>query len=164
MKTKQMKKELMRVFGFPSFDKLKEYYKEATSPYPATVDWKCMAIGRRKNGQHCAFGEKIGRDPNVDACYVADHFTYIRFVGEEFIYRFVNPPDMVHQIRHFDEHGMFDNMEEGDSFILEPPGKARSRLYSIERREKIRAGLHIVKKRGPNINPRREPVHFFRPY
>jgi len=164
MKTSKLRRELIRIFGYTNWPQLNDHIKEATSPFPITVDWQCMALGRRLKGQVCAFGERIGRLPEVDKSYVTDFMTYIRFHGSDIIWRYKNPPDMVSHIKFFDEHGMFDDMEDGDTFILEPPGKARSRDYATARRRAIKEGTWIVEKRGPNPHMRRAPIHHFRPY
>jgi hypothetical protein len=164
MKTKHLRTELMRVFSYSTWPELRENLREATAPFPIKVDWRCMAVGRQKEGEHCAFGERIGRMAEIDRCFVTEHLTYVRFNASETIFRYTNSAEMIHQLKYFDLTGMFDDMEDGDEFILEPPGKARSHQYAKERREAIKSGEHTVKPRGPNPNMRREPVHHFRPY
>jgi hypothetical protein len=167
MKLKNSRRLLCKIFEYESWDGpggLKENLKEAKHPYPITVDWQAMALGRRKDGKLCVFGDKLGRMGDVDEQFVGDHYTWIRFVGSPTIWKFGNSTEMKHQIAFFDEHGMYDDMEDGDVFVLEPIGKARSKEYQEERRRKIESGEWEVKVRGPNPNPRKQPIHHFRPY
>jgi hypothetical protein len=165
MKTRTLRLMLMKIFQCSTYRALRSRLQEATHPFPVTVDWRCMALGRKKDGRICAFGEVIGRMSIVLRCFVSECFTYIQFVGDDItIYRYQNPKDMMHQLKFFDEHGMFDDMEDGDVFILEPVGLARSMDYAKRRRDAIAAGEHIVVPRGPNVNMRRTFLHHFRPY
>lgn len=164
MKTKSIRMKLLKIFGYESWPDFKKHLKEAKEPFPVTVDWRCMALARQIDGETCAFGERIGRMEDVDKCFVTEHFTYIRFDGSETIFRYNNSLEMRHQIKTLDATGMFDDMEEGEVFILEAVGVARSHEYAEDRRKKIKDGTWIVKPRGPNPNMRREPIHKFRPY
>jgi len=160
---KELRRELCRTFGHEMWTELREYLVEATKPYPVKFSWKCIAKGRSKKGSHCIVTEQGNEDPNTNGWYTTEFFTYIRFKGCDNIFRYKNPIELVNHIRYFDETLMTE-LEEGDEFILEPPGLARSHEYSNERRKAIKDGTWIVKPRGPNPNMRRTTVHHFRPF
>jgi hypothetical protein len=164
-RTRSLRLELLKVFGYRQWPDLWAKLKVATEPYAVTVDWRCMALARRRDGGYCAFGERISRLPEVDKSFVAEWFTYIRFHGSEMIWKYNNSLEMTKAIQHLDAYGQFDiDMEDGDVFILEAPGKARNSDYSRERRRRIKEGTWPVKPRGPNPNMRRIKIHHFRPY
>ncbi len=166
MKTKGVRRILCEAFGFDTWAEFRWCLIEAREPYPITLSWKCIALGRRKNPRLCIFDMALGEDTKIDAHCVFEHYSYIRFKGDECVFRYLNPSDMREEIHSLDAEGWVNSLEGGDSFILEPLAKtaARSQEYQTNRREAIRNGTHVVKPRGPNPEMRRQPIHHYRPY
>jgi hypothetical protein len=163
MKTQSSRKVLMEVFDYADWRELKANLKDAQHPMPITLNWKCIAKGRRRDGRVCIFNERLKDDPAIDGSYVAEHFTYLRFSADPTIWRYCNSREMQNEIREFDLDGHSD-LEEGDSFVLEPMTTARSHQYATKRREGIRAGEWQVRPRGPNVNKRKWSQHHSRPF
>ena len=164
-RTRNLRKDLMSAFGYINWKELRANIKEASDPFEITMRWKCIAMGRRKDGKACIFEKAIEEDDSTDGSYVSEGNSWVRFKGSPTIWKYLNALDMQERIREFDLDGHTD-MTEDDKFTLEPLAKmsARSSEYQQRRRELIKAGLHVVKVRGPNVNERRTPVHHFRPY
>lgn len=164
--TKRLREIMLHEFGYSDWKILRANIAEAMEPYPVTVDWECMAKGRKLEGRVCAFADRIRRNTGVDACFVSDNHTWIRFKGSPTIWKYRNSNEMREQIRFLDLHGLYDDMEDGDEFVLEPIGtnKARSTDYRNARRKAIKAGKHVVTPRGKNVNMRRDNQYHFRPY
>lgn len=163
MKTSVLRQNLLTAFGIETWAEFTSLCVEANSYYEVKPSWRCIAKGRRRNGRTCIFGESLLENPNVTGAYVIEHFSYLRFVGSQLIFRYRNSAEMVEQLKSFDADG-FTDMQEGDTFILEPMTAARSRHYSAVRRAMIKNGTWIVKSRGPNPNMYRRPIHHYRPY
>jgi hypothetical protein len=163
MKTNNSRQNLLKAFGIETWSEFQSLLEEAKGPFPVTMSWKCIAKGKKRNGHACIVNEGIKENPATNASYVSEEFTYIRFDEDLRIWRFQNPLEMKHELREFDASGL-TNLEEGDVFVLEPVGLARSLAYAKKRREDIASGKHTVKPRGPNPNMRRQPKHHFRPY
>lgn len=160
---RSLRRELLRVFGYTSWQELRAQLEEPADPFPFTISWRCIAIGRQRDGRRCIYNEAILENPLIDKSYVAEDFTYLRLKENDTIYRYQNPPDMIKELKIFDASGLTD-LEEGIEFILQPVDRARSLLYSINRRAAIKNGTHTVKPRGPNSTPRRQPAIHYRPY
>jgi hypothetical protein len=164
-KTNKCRQQLTETFGYEKWKDLAKDIQEARAPFEITMSWKCIATGRKRDGRACIFEKAAEQDDSVDAAYVSEKNTWIRFKGCPTIFKYLNSLEMQERIREFDDDGQTD-MEEGDKFVLEPLAKmsARSSEYQRTRRELIKAGMHTPKVRGPNVNPRRTVVHHYRPY
>ena len=164
-KSNKCREQLIETFGYDKWKEMVKDIEEARQPFEITMSWKCIATGRKRDGKACIFEKATEQDDSVDAAYVSEKNTWIRFKGCPTIFKYLNSLEMQERIREFDDDGQTD-MEEGDKFVLEPLAKmsARSSEYQAHRRALIKAGLHTPKVRGPNVNPRRTVVHHFRPY
>jgi hypothetical protein len=168
-KTNKCREQLKETFGYDKWNGpggMTEDIKEAREAFEITMSWQCIATGRKRDGKACIFEKATEQDDTVDASYVSEKNTWIRFKGCPTIFKYLNSLEMQERIREFDDDGHTD-MEEGDKFTLEPLARmsARSSEYQKKRRALIAAGLHVPKPRGPNVNRgTRTVVHHFRPY
>jgi hypothetical protein len=153
----------MEIFGFSSWPEFKSWLKESTRPFPYTITWKAIAKGKKIKGGECIHAVAIKDDPAVDNACVFESYTYIKFKGSPYIFRYRTSTEARNDIQIFDITSQTD-MEQGDVFIAEPMSLARSRDYSNNRRAQIKAGAWIVNPRGPNTNMRRTQQHHYRPY
>ena len=165
MQTGKLHRELVKAFRFDTFREFRDVLVEAKEPFPISLTWKCIAKGRRGNPKLCIFQQELMTNAAIDMAFVIGEYSFIRFKGGEYIFRYRNPLEMQEAIRELDQYGT-SSLEEGDEFTLEPlaSNAARSLEYHKARREAIKNGTHTVKPRGPNVNPRRTAVHHFRPY
>lgn len=149
---KATKQRLLQVFGTSE-------YTEASDPFPFEFDWKHLAQGKRRQGDRCAMYYALKDMPVVNNALVLTFYTYLQLTGSEEVFRYQNPIEMTEAIDDWDSEQ--ESLEPG-SFVLEPPKGARSTVYAAERRDKIKKGLLIPRKRGPNKNKRKPKVRFYR--
>jgi hypothetical protein len=153
----------MREFGYDNWSACRAVMKEAKHAYAGVMSYRAIAKGRKRDSSGCIYFEAVGEDPSVNAKAVFEQYSYVRFVGDETIWRYRNEAEMIAQIKLFDDLGETD-LDEGDTFVLEPMNTARSREYADKRRQAISDGKWDVKPRGPNPNMRRLSIHHNRPY